>query len=177
VTPAEAQVQVNEAGEAQVDVQQSDAAVTVAGANTDTAATTDAAAAPLVSGTDATAAGTTATGAATTVQPVMASDVTLREGYELVPAGEMTADALKGAPVYAAGDEKIGDIKDAIVSADGKVERIIVGVGGFLGIGERDVAYPFDEVSFQRQADGSDLRAYVGTNAADVTNLPEYRAQ
>ena len=90
---------------------------------------------------------------------------------------EMTTDQITGASVYAAGDEKIGDVKDVVVSADGKIEQVIVGVGGFLGIGERNVAYPFDQVSFQRRADDADdLRVYVGTAADQVTNLPEYRA-
>jgi len=44
--------------------------------------------------------------------------------------------------------EKIGDVNDIVVAADGNVESVIVGVGGFLGIGEKDVAVNFDEVEW-----------------------------
>jgi len=48
--------------------------------------------------------------------------------------------------VYDPSDAKIGEISDVLVNNDGKVEAFIVGVGGFLGIGEKDVAVPFDAV-------------------------------
>jgi hypothetical protein len=50
------------------------------------------------------------------------------------------ASDLTGATVYSPQDESIGDVNDVIVSRDGKVDGIIVGVGGFLGIGEKDAA-------------------------------------
>jgi hypothetical protein len=48
--------------------------------------------------------------------------------------------------VYDPSDSKIGEISDVLVSKDGKIDAFIVGVGGFLGIGEKDVAVPFDAV-------------------------------
>src|SRR5207245_5921121 len=41
---------------------------------------------------------------------------------------------------------KIGEIMDVLVDRDGKVTALIVGVGGFLGMGEKDVAVPFNSV-------------------------------
>jgi sporulation protein YlmC with PRC-barrel domain len=49
--------------------------------------------------------------------------------------------------VYDPSDNKIGDVKDVLVSADGKVAALIVSVGGFLGIGEKDVAVLFSAVT------------------------------
>ena len=66
---------------------------------------------------------------------------------------------------------EIGEI-DAFDAANNSA---IVSVGGFLGIGERQVAYPLDQISFQRTAAG-DLEAYVGTPADQVQNLPAYTA-
>ena len=43
-------------------------------------------------------------------------------------------------------DNKIGDIKDVLVDREGKVTALIIGVGGFLGAGEKDVAVPFNAV-------------------------------
>ncbi len=48
--------------------------------------------------------------------------------------------------VYDQADEKIGEISDALVAKDGKIDAFIVSVGGFLGIGEKHVAVPFDAV-------------------------------
>jgi hypothetical protein len=44
------------------------------------------------------------------------------------------------------GTTKIGEIMDVLVDRDGKAAALIVGVGGFVGIGEKDVAVPFNAV-------------------------------
>jgi sporulation protein YlmC with PRC-barrel domain len=48
--------------------------------------------------------------------------------------------------VYDPNETKIGDIKDVLVDKSGKIAALIVGVGGFLGAGEKDVAVPFEAV-------------------------------
>ena len=48
--------------------------------------------------------------------------------------------------VYDAHDSKIGDIKDVLLDKSGQVAAVILGVGGFLGIGEKDVAVPFSAI-------------------------------
>src|SRR5215471_1616150 len=48
--------------------------------------------------------------------------------------------------VYDPSDNKIGEIMDVLVTREGKVDAFIIGVGGFLGIGEKDVAVPFNAV-------------------------------
>jgi sporulation protein YlmC with PRC-barrel domain len=48
--------------------------------------------------------------------------------------------------VYDPSDNKIGEIMDVLVSPDGRATALIVGVGGFLGAGEKDVAVPFSAV-------------------------------
>jgi sporulation protein YlmC with PRC-barrel domain len=48
--------------------------------------------------------------------------------------------------VYDPSDNKIGEIMDVLVSPDGHATALIVGVGGFLGAGEKDVAVPFSAV-------------------------------
>jgi sporulation protein YlmC with PRC-barrel domain len=48
--------------------------------------------------------------------------------------------------VYDPSDNKIGEIMDVLVDRQGKATALIVGVGGFLGMGEKDVAVPFDAV-------------------------------
>jgi sporulation protein YlmC with PRC-barrel domain len=48
--------------------------------------------------------------------------------------------------VYDPGDNKIGEIMDVLIDRDGKATALIIGVGGFLGMGEKDVAVPFNAV-------------------------------
>ena len=48
--------------------------------------------------------------------------------------------------VYDPSDTKIGEISDVLVNKDGKITAFVVSVGGFLGIGEKHVAVPFDNV-------------------------------
>src|SRR3954467_8153606 len=48
--------------------------------------------------------------------------------------------------VYDPSDNKIGEIMDVLVDRAGKATALIIGVGGFLGMGEKDVAVPFDAV-------------------------------
>lgn len=49
--------------------------------------------------------------------------------------------------VYDPNDNKIGEVKDMLLDREGKVQAVIVSVGGFLGMGEKDVAVPFDAVA------------------------------
>ena len=48
--------------------------------------------------------------------------------------------------IYDPADNKIGEIMDVLLDANGKTTALVVGVGGFLGIGEKDVLVPFNAV-------------------------------
>jgi len=63
-----------------------------------------------------------------------------------IPASSMTVTHWYKQNVYDPGDNKIGEIMDVLVDREGKVTALIVGVGGFLGMGEKDVAVPFKAV-------------------------------
>jgi sporulation protein YlmC with PRC-barrel domain len=61
------------------------------------------------------------------------------------------ASKLAGVTVYGPENKDVGKITDVLMSKDGKAEYVIIGVGGFLGIGEKDVAVPYDQVKFIEQ--------------------------
>ncbi|ORE92471.1 hypothetical protein ATO13_16159 [Stappia sp. 22II-S9-Z10] len=65
------------------------------------------------------------------------------------------ASSLMGATIYNASDEEVGDVSDMIVTADGSIEGVVVGVGGFLGIGEKDVAIELSRVEMTTDEDGN----------------------
>jgi sporulation protein YlmC with PRC-barrel domain len=79
-----------------------------------------------------------------------------------VPAGELLrSEDLVGTTVYGANDQNIGEIGDVVMSQDGKVDAIIIDVGGFLGVGEKEVAVGMDKLSFMTDKDGN---KYLYTN-------------
>jgi hypothetical protein len=63
----------------------------------------------------------------------------------------MLGSDLRGTRVYAANNESIGDISDLLLDRQGRVVAAIVGVGGFLGIGQKDVAVPFEALEIVPQ--------------------------
>jgi sporulation protein YlmC with PRC-barrel domain len=63
-----------------------------------------------------------------------------------VPAGAVTVTDWYKQNVYTPQNDKIGDIKDVLVNKSGKIEGLVIAVGGFLGAGEKDVIVPFSDV-------------------------------
>ncbi|WP_194164647.1 PRC-barrel domain-containing protein [Microvirga thermotolerans] len=63
-------------------------------------------------------------------------------------ANQMMASDLIGTKVISTNNESIGDINDVIVDRNGQAVAAVIGVGGFLGIGEKDVAVPFNALEF-----------------------------
>jgi sporulation protein YlmC with PRC-barrel domain len=70
--------------------------------------------------------------------------------YEM-KAGQWRATKLSGVAVYNNNNERIGDVNELIVSRDGKIEAVVIGVGGFLGMGEHLAAVPFAQVKWMDQ--------------------------
>ena len=62
---------------------------------------------------------------------------------------EMRASKLIGTKVRNNANENIGDINELIVDKDGKIAAVVIGVGGFLGIGEREVALDFKSLNIK----------------------------
>jgi sporulation protein YlmC with PRC-barrel domain len=56
------------------------------------------------------------------------------------------ASSLKAKNVYDRSDAKIGVINDLVIDRDGRVAAVVIGVGGFLGIGEKNVGVPFQDL-------------------------------
>jgi sporulation protein YlmC with PRC-barrel domain len=62
--------------------------------------------------------------------------------------GSWRASKLMGLDVYNDANEKLGDINELIVDKDGKINAVVIGVGGFLGMGEHDIAISIDKLKF-----------------------------
>ena len=95
--------------------------------------------------TTANPSATTETKTVTTAPATGSSSFTIT-GLE--PGNVVMASSLIGSTVYSSANENIGDINDVVLAKDGKVLAVIIGVGGFLGLGEKDVAVPMDRLQF-----------------------------
>jgi len=81
-----------------------------------------------------------------------------RDYTDSAAANGMKASGLIGTKVSTSNDEKVGSVRDLIIDEDGQVVAIVVGVGGFLGLGEKDVAIGWDDITRSETADGQELR-------------------
>ncbi|KFB08889.1 PRC-barrel domain-containing protein [Nitratireductor basaltis] len=86
---------------------------------------------------------------------------------------QISADNLMGTSVYGANEEDVGEIGDVILSSDGQVEAIIVDVGGFLGLGEKEVAISMENLVFMADDDG-ELYLYTEFTEEQLEGQPEY---
>lgn len=86
------------------------------------------------------------------------------------------ASTLIGESVYtssAENAESVGDINDLLVGSDGKIDAAIVGVGGFLGLGEKDVAVSYDQLRLTTDDDGS-YYVVLETSKEELEAAPEF---
>jgi hypothetical protein len=98
-----------------------------------------------------------------------------RDGYTNVAGTELTADMLQGATAYDAQDANVGEVGDLILAEDGQVQQIVIDVGGFLGMGEKPVALPLDQVQILRQTEGGAVRVYVSLTKEELEALPDHK--
>lgn len=92
----------------------------------------------------------------------------------LQSADSILATDLIGLTVFSATGEKVGDINDVIVKLDGAVEGVVIGVGGFLGIGEKDVAIELGQIQLTPREEGG-MRLVLNATRADLEAAPAFK--
>ncbi len=98
---------------------------------------------------------------------------TQNRGYmSSAPDHGMQASNLIGATVRTSGNEDVGSVSDLLIDEDGQIVGIVIGVGGFLGIGERDVAIGWDDVTRSGAADEQELR--IEKTRDDLRSAPAF---
>jgi len=94
------------------------------------------------------------------------------------PSGQWRASKVIGVNIYNEQDEKLGAISEVILDPAGKVTGYVVGVGGFLGIGERDILVEPTKIKFVNEPVRSvsnttgNPPAGAPTNTRPVSNTP-----
>jgi len=95
---------------------------------------------------------------------------------EVIPEqepNEVLASSLMGADVRLA-DESIGSVSD-IIFDDKQIKGVVVGVGGFLGIGEKRVALPWEQISVQPAEEAGEVVLSANTTREELEASEEFK--
>ena len=87
---------------------------------------------------------------------------------------DMLASNLIGQSVVNSQDELIGDINDLVTDENGKVVAVLVGTGGFLGLGEKDVALDYQDLRFVRD-DNDNIKVIANVTQETLASAPDYQ--
>ena len=136
----------------------------------------------LAQNADTTTGATTGFLSARSMNQMLASDLMGHDVYARRTAVDMSATTSDTGAAMATmtatdldGMDNVGQINDLVLSSDGTVVAIIIGVGGFLGVGEQDVAVTMNEVSFAADADKpKDMYIMVNTTGEMLKTSPQF---
>lgn len=97
-------------------------------------------------------------------------------GYmSAAPANGLHAGDLIGADVTTTGDERVGPVNDLIIDENGQIVGLVVGVGGFLGLGEKVVGIGWDDVTISGASDDVELR--INQTREELGSAPNFERQ
>jgi len=106
------------------------------------------------------------------------ADSILAKGYTVADEDNLATHVI-GAKVYSSAQsdaEHIGDVNDLVLNKDGTIAAVIIGVGGFLGIGEKNVAVNFKELQWTVADDNSE-RFVLPTTKDALNAAPAFEAK
>lgn len=89
--------------------------------------------------------------------------------------GQISAKDILNKSVRNNTNEVVGDINDIRLDKSGKIASVIIGVGGFLGLGEKNVALPFEQLSFATNEDGN-LVVTADLTKESLQAMPEWNS-
>lgn len=88
-------------------------------------------------------------------------------------AGEASHSSIIGLAVKNTANEKIGDVNYLVLDSKGQVTTVVIGVGGVLGMGEKNVGVPYSSLSLTTDKDGNKVATLATTKAA-LESAPKY---
>ena len=84
------------------------------------------------------------------------------------------ASNLIGKSVVNAENESVGEINDLVTNSNGKIIAALIGVGGFLGLGEKDVAVSFNDLKLVRDENNA-VTAMLDTTKDALSQAPDFK--
>jgi sporulation protein YlmC with PRC-barrel domain len=100
-----------------------------------------------------------------------AQDNTTATGTTMAAPSSVDAAKLIGRNIVNANGDTVGKIDSVVIDQDGKVRYVIVGVGGFLGIGKKDVALAWDELTISENGE----KVVTAATKDQLAALPEHK--
>jgi len=88
---------------------------------------------------------------------------------------QLLASKFKGTDVMGNNNEKIGDVSDMVFDKDGKILAYVVGVGGFLGIGAKDVALSPSSFQIMPATDKESMKLKLAMTKDELKNTAEFK--
>ncbi|MBN2739343.1 MAG: PRC-barrel domain-containing protein [Rhodobacteraceae bacterium] len=89
-----------------------------------------------------------------------------------VDIATLDADALHGEGVYGPNDDKVGDISKLVKSSDGKLDGVVIDVGGFIGIGAKPVMIKASQLTVLKN--DTSMTVHTGLTEEQLKSLPKY---
>jgi sporulation protein YlmC with PRC-barrel domain len=105
----------------------------------------------------------TTTPSATTTAP--AADTSSHQG-------EWRASKVVGLKIYNDANESLGSVNDMLMDKEGKIKAVVIGVGGFLGVGEHYVAIPYEKIKWETEPVKSSTASNTGTGTGAMGSRP-----
>lgn len=90
------------------------------------------------------------------------------------PADQLLMSKFKGTDVIGSNNEKIGDVYDVLFALDGRIYAYVIGIGGFLGIGTKDVALPPSAFQVLPATQRDDMKLKLNMTRGALKNAPEF---
>ena len=87
---------------------------------------------------------------------------------------EVLASTIIGQPAVNGQDEGIGEVNDLVTDRSGKILAALIGVGGFLGIGEKDVAVRFEDLKLARD-ENNNVKVVLNLSKETLAAAPDYK--
>ncbi|GGD54420.1 PRC-barrel domain-containing protein [Lacimicrobium alkaliphilum] len=91
---------------------------------------------------------------------------------DYTPANGMQASDIIGADVKTTNSEEVGSVNELIIDSNGQIVAVVVGVGGFLGMGEKDVAIGWDDIKLTGTNDDKELK--IAMTRDQLSSAPKF---
>lgn len=88
----------------------------------------------------------------------------------------LLASAIIGGSVYSPADESVGDVNDLVIKPTGEIEAVVVGVGGFIGIGEKDVAIALNRFTMEPTPDFATTKLVLNATKEELQAAPAFKS-
>ena len=86
------------------------------------------------------------------------------------------ASAIIGSSVYSPSDESVGDVNDLVIKPTGEIEAVVVGVGGFVGIGEKNVAIALNRFTMEPTEDLATTKLVLNATKEELQAAPAFKS-